>query len=45
MKLPADTFEGWLKTQTGHPGKAKHPESKPTDSYEKWIEIRVQKKA
>jgi len=41
-RLPGDTYEEWLGTQTGHPVKAKSREPNTPGSYEVWIGKRVQ---
>ncbi|MGD0319047.1 MAG: hypothetical protein ABSB56_05080 [Nitrososphaerales archaeon] len=43
MQLPPDTYEGWLRAQSvRHTAGA--PEVTPAkDSYETWLEIRVEK--
>jgi hypothetical protein len=43
-KLPGDTYEKWLGTQTKGPGKTKGSETPAADSYETWINKRVEKK-
>ncbi len=44
-KLPVDTYEGWLKDQTGRPERAVKSELPATDTYEAWIRKRVEKRA
>jgi hypothetical protein len=43
-KLPGDTYEVWLGTQTKHPGRVGGSETPAADSYETWISKRVAKK-
>jgi hypothetical protein len=43
-KLPGDTYEKWLGTQTKGPGKTGNRETPAPDSYETWIEKRVETK-
>jgi hypothetical protein len=41
-RLPGDTYEEWLGTQTGHPAKARGHETNMPTSYDIWIGKRVQ---
>ncbi len=41
-KLPGDTYEAWLGTQTIQPEKARSREPNTPTSYEVWVEKRVQ---
>jgi len=43
-KLPGDTYEKWLGTQTKQPGKVRRSETPAPDSYETWIGKRVETK-
>ncbi len=41
-RLPGDTYEEWLGTQSVQPVKARSRESNKASSYEDWIARRVQ---
>jgi len=43
-KLPGDTYEKWLGTQTKGPSKAGNREKPAQDSYETWMQKRIEKK-
>lgn len=43
-QLPADVYEGWLKTQATQPEKGKRIVTNETDAYEAWIGKRVEKR-
>jgi hypothetical protein len=43
-KLPGDTYEKWLVNQTKGPGRPGNRETPAKDSYETWIEKRVEKR-
>ena len=43
-KLPGDTYEKWLETQTKGPGRGGNREKPAKESYETWIEKRVETK-
>lgn len=43
MQLPPDTYEGWLRTQRVHHSAGAPAGAPAQDSYETWLETRVEK--
>lgn len=43
-RLPADSFEEWIRTQTVKPAGEKRPRKPSENQYEAWVNKRVEKR-